>query len=82
MVRRAFWLVLLLAATELSSGCCWCNGCCHRPFFFRRWNAACSTGTSCCGGADAAPFHADYTGQPPLAPSGPMMPPATTLSRR
>jgi len=85
MLKRAFWLGVLLAFTQLATGCCYYGGWCHRPYLFPRPWAACygpTCGGDCCGGAAAyAPAGFDY-GQPPLAPTGPTMPRSTDLSRR
>jgi hypothetical protein len=89
MKRRALWLGLLLLATMLSEGCCWCN----RPFIFRPWRreaGCCSpcSGTSYFGGGgcgcDAGGMAIDHYGAPPIAspvPGGPIMPNAAPLSR-
>ena len=79
MFRRVIWLFLLLLATQFASGCCYYM---QRPFLFRRWDAGCCGSTSCCGAEMSTPFRAEYGGPPPLAPAGPNMPPAATLTRR
>ena len=83
MKKRVLWLGLILVSTVLSQGCY----CCHRPFFFQRWqymhgDACCSTSCAtpgCCGtvGSDV------YLGAPlPSGPaSGPLMPGAMPLTR-
>jgi hypothetical protein len=78
MIKRAFVLGLLLVATQVAAGCCWCN----RPYLFRRccWQpAGCGFGASC-GCADSMPVATEY-GAPPVVPGG-TMPPATPLTRR
>jgi hypothetical protein len=79
MLKRAFWLGLVLIATQLSAGC-WCG--CHRPYLFRRccWQPAGCGFAGGCGCGETTPVATDYSA-PPLAPSG-TMPPATPLTRR
>jgi len=80
MLKRAFWIGLLLIATQVSAGCCWC----HRPFLFRRccWQpAGCGSFETSCGCASSMPVATDYNAPPPLAPGG-TMPQATPLTRR
>ena len=81
MIKRAFWLGIILVATQLSTGC-WC--CWQRPYLFRRccWGpAGCGPACTSSCGCDSGTMAVDYGAPPPIAPSG-TMPPATPLTRR
>ena len=82
MLKRAFWLGMLLVATQLSTGCC----CWQRPYIFQRccWRPAgcgfgCGSSGSC--GCDAGPMAVDYGPAPATIPGG-TMPNAVPVVRR
>lgn len=78
MLKRAFWLGLILVATQFSTGCC----CWQRPFIFQRccWRpAGCGIGCGSCG-CNAGPVAVDYA-PVPVGPAG-TMPPAVPVARR
>lgn len=87
MFGRTPRLVLLLLATQLASGCCWC----HRPFLWRnKWKGGCcEPATTCCSapgfpaGAVAPPYGVPvYTGAPVAVPSAPVAPAGNPASDR
>jgi hypothetical protein len=88
MFGRTTRIVLLLIATQLSSGC-FC--CCHRPIFWRKYqmNGCCEPPcTTCCGspgmaGGPAMPAGMPvYTGAPVVVPTAPVMPGGNPASDR
>ena len=85
MFGRTTRLVLLLAASQLASGCF----CCHRPWFWRyKWGGGCcEPSTTCCsggpthfgGGGPAVPV---YAGPPVAMPTAPVAPAGNPASDR
>jgi hypothetical protein len=87
MFGRTTRFVLLLLASQLLSGCCWC----HRPWFWRhKWHGGCCEPTTCCsapggfpGGAVAPPHGMPvYTGAPVAVPTAPVAPAGNPASDR